>query len=82
MNLTNFLKQIDALTAEYATEQLIAFVHEIGRVLPEHHRENFLEMLKSAGNGAGKASGKNEDKDRDFDERYRQIRDSLKSIDS
>lgn len=82
MNLTNFLKQIDALTAKYATEQLIAFVHEIGRVLPEHHRENFLEMLKSAGNGAGKASGKNEDKDRDFDEKYRQIRDSLKSIDS
>ena len=31
MNLTNFLKQTDALTAQYSTEQLIAFIHDIGR---------------------------------------------------
>ena len=49
MNLTNFLKQTDALTAQCSTEQLMTFIHEIGRVFPEHRREDFLEMLKSAG---------------------------------
>ncbi len=29
MNLTNFLKQTDALTAQCSTEQLMTFIHEI-----------------------------------------------------
>ena len=82
MNLTNFLKQADALTAQYSTEQLIAFIHDIGRVFPEHRRENFLEMLKSVGNKEGKASNEIEAKDIDFDEMYSCIRENLKSIDS
>ena len=82
MNLTNFLKQTDALTAQYSTEQLIAFIHDIGRGLPEHRREYFLEMLKAVGNKEGKASNKNEAKDIEFDEMYSNIRDNLKSIDS
>ena len=79
MNLTNFLKQIDVLTSQYSTDQLIAFVHDIGRVCPEHCREGFLEMLKSAGGEAEKAVNK---KDIDFDEMYNHIRGNLKSIDS
>ena len=82
MNLTNFLKQTDAITSQYSTEQLIDFIHDIGRVCPEHRREDFLEMLKSAGNGAVRASKKEEDKDIDFDEMYSRVRDHLKSIDS
>lgn len=83
MNLTNFLKQTDTLTAQYSTEQLIAFIHEIGRVFPEHRREDFLEMLKAVGNQAGEAPeapDKDEKNDIDFDERYRSVRDNLKSI--
>ncbi len=49
MNLTNFLKQTDAITAQYSQEQLISFIHKIGRVLPEHCREDFLKRLKEAG---------------------------------
>ena len=82
MNLTSFLKQTDALTAQYSTEQLIAFIHDIGRVFPEHRREDFLKMLESVGNNTKKASNKNEAKDIDFDEMYSRIRDNLKSIDS
>ena len=82
MNLTNFLKQTDVLTAQYSTEQLIAFIHDIGRVFPEHRREDFLEMLKSVGNKEGKASNEIEAKDIDFDEMYNCIRENLKSIDS
>ncbi len=82
MNLTNFLKQTDALTAQYSTEQLIAFIHDIGRIFPEYRREDFLERLKSVGNKAGKASSENEAKDIDFDEMYSHIRDDLRCIES
>ncbi|MDE6620752.1 MAG: hypothetical protein K2K74_09765 [Lachnospiraceae bacterium] len=82
MNLTNFLKQTDALTAQYSKEQLIAFIHDIGRGFPEHRREAFLEMLKSVGNKAEKASHKKEAKEIDFDEMYHQSRENLKHIDS
>lgn len=82
MNLTNFLKQTDAITAQYSTEQLIAFIHEIGRGFPEQNREDFLEVLKSVGNKGGKASNRNEIKNIDFDKKYNRIRENLKSIDS
>lgn len=79
MNLTNFLKQTDALTSKYTAEQLSAFIHEIGRACPENHRDSFLEMMKSAGQQAEKAADKNEDH---FDEMYSHIRKNLKTIDS
>ncbi len=82
MNLTNFLKQTDALTSQYSAEQLAAFIYNIGRGCPKHYRENFLKMLKSAGNGAGEGINKNEDEETDFDEMYRRVRDNLRSIDS
>ena len=82
MNLTNFLKQTDTLTAQYSAEQLIAFIHGIGRVLPEQRREEFLEMLKSIGNKAGRMPDKNEETDIGFDEMYRRAKDNLESIDS
>lgn len=82
MNLTNLLKQTDALTSQYSTEQLIAFIHDIGRACPEHHRDVFLEMLKSAGRQDEKAVNKTEKNNADFDKMYRHIREELKSIDS
>lgn len=47
MNLTNFLKQTDTLTSQCSTEQLISFIHGIGRICPEYRREDFLKILKS-----------------------------------
>lgn len=82
MNLTNFLKQTDALTARCSADQLAAFIHEMGRGFPEHRREAFLEMLKSVGNQAGTAPDKPGDTDIDFDEMYRHVRENLKRIDS
>ena len=50
MNLTNFLKQVEQLTAACNKEQLAAFIYDIGRTLPEQNRENYLERLKSRNN--------------------------------
>lgn len=79
MNLTNFLKQTDAVTAQCSTEQLIAFIHEIGRVLPEGSREDFLKRLKAAG---GEIPNKDNAKKPDFNEMYELVRNNLKIIDS
>ena len=82
MNLTNFLKQTDALTSQYSTKQLIAFIHEIGRVFPEHRREEFLNRLRLAGGKPEQGSNKNESKDIEFNEMYDHIRENLKAIKS
>lgn len=82
MNLINFLKQADALTAQYSKEQLTAFIHDIGRVLPEYRREDFLERLKSAGENTETASNKNKVQNIEFNEMYVQVRNNLKIIDS
>ena len=84
MNLTNFLKQTDTITAQCSREQLISLLHEIGRVLPEQYREDFLKRLKAAGGITetelkSTRAAKNQ---RGFDEMYKFVRDNLKKIDS
>ena len=82
MNLTNFLKQADEITARYTKSQLVSFIHDIGRVLPEECREDFLVRLKAAGEETKKVSNKNVVKDSEIDKTYLRIRDNLKRIDS
>ena len=82
MNLTNFLKQTDAITAQYSAEQLTSFIHDIGRVLPEHHREDFLKRLKAIGEETEKTSNKDEVKVLELNEMYEHVRNNLRIIDS
>ncbi|MBD5457339.1 MAG: hypothetical protein HDR27_02055 [Lachnospiraceae bacterium] len=82
MNLTNFLKQTDAITAQYSKEQLLLFIHDIGRVQPEHLREDFLKRLKAIGDGSETTSNKDEVKGYEFNEMYKLVRNNLKIIDS
>ncbi len=82
MNLINFLKQTEAVTAQYSTEQLISFIHDIGRILPEQYREDFLKRLKAIGGKTGKGSAKEAEDEPGFDEMYSLIRNNLKIIDS
>ena len=76
MNLTNFLKQTDAAAAQYSAEQLAAFIHDIGRVLPEHYREDFLRKLKAIGKKAEKEPDADADAEDgpEFDGMYQQVR--------
>lgn len=82
MNLTNFLRQTDAITAQYSAEQLISFIHDIGRVLPEQNREDFLKRLKAAGGITETAPEKDAKNQPGFDEMYKLVREHLKTIDS
>lgn len=82
MNLTNFLKQIDVITAQYSAEQLVAFIHDIGRVLPEQGREDFLKRLKAVGNKTEKEPAKDAKKELEFHKMHQLVRKNLKIIDS
>lgn len=84
MNLTNFLKQTDTITAQCSREQLISLLHEIGRVLPEQYREDFLKRLKAAGGitETEAESARDVKNPLEFDEMYKLVRDNLKKIDS
>lgn len=82
MNLTNFLKQTDTITAQYSTEQLISFIHDIGRVIPEHCREDFLKRLKAIGGKTEKESAKDAENESGFNEMYKRVKNNLEKIDS
>ena len=82
MNLTNFLKQTDAITVRYSAEQLTSFIHEIGRILPEYRREDFLERLKAIGGATENGSLKEAEAEVEFYEKYEIIKDNLIQIDS
>ncbi len=82
MNLTNFLKQIDAVTAQYSSEQLISFIHDIGRVLPESRREDFLKRLRAAGDETKESPNRDVVKDSEFNEMYKHIKNNFKIIGS
>lgn len=82
MNLTNFIKQTDAVAAQYTAKQLALFIHDIGRTLPEREREDFLRRLKAV--GAQTERIRNEDRESEiaFEETYRQVLNNLNLIDS
>ncbi len=82
MNLTNFLKQTDEITGQYSTKQLISFIHDMGRVLPEDYREDFLKRLRAAGGKAEKGSSKDAGSELEFNKMYKLVRNNLKLIDS
>lgn len=79
MNLTNFLNQMDAITVLYSASQLASFVHDIGRILPEDQREDFLRRLKAIGEGT---SNIDETKELALNEMQKHVRNNLKIIDS
>lgn len=82
MNLMNFLSQTDAIASKYSAEQLSAFIHDIGRVLPEQNRDDFLIRLKAAGAMTDQGSIKDIQSDQGFNEKYKLVRSNLKKIDS
>lgn len=82
MNLINFLEQTDAIAAQYSSMQLITFIHDIGRVLPEDKREDFLKRLKAAGEEIKEDSKKKDTEDAAFKKLYRRVKSNLKRIDS
>ena len=82
MNLTNFLKQIDKITASYSKEQLASFIRDCGRTLPEHLREEFLKKLKAKGESDGSKIDERKMSDIEIGKIYNKIKKDFKLIES
>lgn len=76
MNLSKFLNSVDAYSDTMDKSQLISFVHNIARVLPESRRDDFLERMK---NSTGSL-----DKGREYDKqnkrKFNDLKDKLNKI--
>lgn len=80
MNLTCFLKQVDAMIEKCSDEQLVTFIHDIGRTLPEKNRKDFLKRLEAVSENSEDNTKK--EFGAEFDKQYQIIRNNLKKIDS
>ncbi len=48
MNLSGFLREVDACSEQMTRAELTGFIHEIARTLPEEKRPEFLQRLQGA----------------------------------
>ena len=49
MNLTRFLKEVENILDTMSSQQLMAFIHDMARTLPENQRNSFLNKLEKIG---------------------------------
>ena len=49
MNLTRFLKEVENILDTMSSQQLMAFIHDMARTLPENQRNSFLNKLEKFG---------------------------------
>lgn len=78
MNLSMFLKSVDTLSVTMENEQLISFIHDIARVLPESGRDNFLDRMRNCKDFVDHEKEYNQAEQRKYDE----LRDRLEKIEN
>lgn len=78
MNLSKFLKYVDAFSGTMENKQLISFIHDIARVLPESSRDDFLDRMR---NCKGLGDHKKE-YDKAEQRKYDELKDRLEKIES
>ena len=81
MNRVQFLNAVEKTSSTYSDQQLLTFIHEIGKIVPDDKRELFLEKLKSIPADASKEYFTLID-DEAFQERFSEIVASLKQIEN
>lgn len=78
MNLSMFLKSVDALSGTMENKQLVSFVHDIARVLPEGRRDDFLDRMRKCKGFA--------DHEKEYDQaeqrKYDELKDRLDKIEN
>lgn len=78
MNLSKFLNSVDTLSSTMEQKQLVSFVHDIARALPESTRDDFLNKMKSCMNVVGKENTFDEEDHRKFEQLKNEL-DKIKS---
>ncbi|MDF1618412.1 hypothetical protein [Petrocella sp. FN5] len=79
MNLSMFIKQVDAMTEELDHQQLKLFLHETARILPECDRIGFIERLETFTNGKTSESSLIVE-DKNFEREFKEINQIITKI--
>ena len=83
MNLSQFLKAVDNTTATTSKENLVKFVHDIARTLPEKEREDFLTRLDEMCGKNGKAKVVRQEKaEEDLSQALESLKEKLERIEN
>lgn len=78
MNLSMFQKSVDTLSGTMENEQLISFIHDIARVLPESGRDDFLDRMRNCKGFIDHEKEYNQVEQKNYDE----LKDNLEKIES
>ena len=80
MNLTRFLKEVENISGTMSSKQLMAFIHDMARMLPENERKTFLNKLKKiAVNEEGYKAEKGEE-NKKIQEQLNSLKENLTKI--
>ncbi|MDL2301978.1 hypothetical protein LJC58_06460 [Lachnospiraceae bacterium OttesenSCG-928-D06] len=78
MNLSMFLNSVDTLSGTMENKQLVSFIHDIARVLPESRRDDFLSRMRKCTGFA--------DYEKEYDKteqrQYEELKEKLDQIES
>ena len=82
MNLTRFLNEVDNISDSMSKKQLINFVHDIARTLPENKRIFFLDRLAQISDKEAENNVKDCKDNREILEKYENIKNNLEKIEA
>lgn len=82
MLMTDFLKEVDKLSASMKKDQLIGFIHNEARILSEDKREEFLARLSDFAIPSGSKAKKDNEIEQLPDEVFRQLNSIYEELDS
>lgn len=82
INLNQFLKSVDAATAEMSREKLEEVIHDIARTLPEKAREDFLIRLDMIHGMNENAETQQENSAQDFEQTGKLLKEKLECIEN
>ena len=73
MNLPRFLEQTDSIIKNMKKKELVDFVYEIARTLPENRRDSFLNTLKEVSLGGNKKQKSDTDSAKELSLKVKEI---------
>ena len=80
MNLTCFLKEVENVLGTMSSQQLMAFIHDMARTLPENERNSFLNKLKKKGVKEEGYKAEKGDENKKLQKQWKRLKENLTKI--
>ena len=80
MNLTRFLKEVENILDTMSSQQLMAFIHDMARTLPENQRNSFLNKLEKIGVKEEGYKAEKREENKKIQEQLNRLKENLTKI--